>query len=75
MKSKSVRSVIKDVVIIAVEVALLVAYSVDILYLYFAHGWREPILPILWAELITLGLTPLFAAYLLVRFCRHYGRC
>jgi hypothetical protein len=65
-----VKPILKEVLIIAINGGLLIGLSVDILYLYFAGGWREPILPILWLELAMLGLTPVFAVWLTVRSAR-----
>ncbi len=61
---------LKDTIIVLVNSALLIALSIDILYLYFAGAWVEPILPVLWIELAMFGLTPVFAIYLFIRFCR-----
>ena len=47
--------IITDVVIIWLPI--------DLLYLYFAGAWREPIKIILWIELIMLFTLPIFGIW------------
>lgn len=51
--------------------AFLIWLPGDILYLYFAGGWREPNRFILVTELIMLPLISLFGIWRLVRYIRE----
>lgn len=67
------RHLLKEIIILAVTGGLLIGYSLDLLYLYFAHAWREPILPILWFELALMGLTPIYAVWVYIRAVKRLG--
>lgn len=68
------KQMIKEGIIMAINGGLLVGLSVDILYLYFAGGWQEPILLVLWFELAMLALMPVFAVWVTIRSARNLAR-
>jgi len=44
---------------------------IDILYLYFAGSWYEPIKVILWAELIMLFVLPILGIWRVYSYIRR----
>jgi len=54
--------------------AVVIWLPIDILYLYFAGGWYEPIKVILWAELIMLFAIPIFGIWRVYSYIRNYRR-
>ena len=55
MTRKDFTEILTDVVIIWLPI--------DILYLYFAGSWYEPIKVIFWAEMVMLFVLPLFGIW------------
>ena len=50
-------------VIETITTTCLIVLPIDLLYIYYAGGWREPNAVILWAELGLLYLLPFFAIW------------
>jgi len=51
--------------------AVVIWLPIDILYLYFAGGWCEPIKVIFWAEMIMLFALPLFGIWRVYFYIRR----
>ena len=61
----------KSIVIEIITDVVIIWLPIDLLYLYFANGWREPNLLILHLEIVLLFLLPVFGIYRLYSFIKN----
>ncbi len=60
----------KSIFIEVITDAVIIWLPIDLLYLYFANGWREPNYLVLHTELALLFLLPAFGIFRLCRFIK-----
>ncbi len=54
-----------------IAVTLMVVLPLDILYLYYAGGWVEPIKVILYVEIVMLYSIPVYGIWQFIRWIRR----
>ncbi|KKM75490.1 hypothetical protein LCGC14_1389840 [marine sediment metagenome] len=54
-----------------IAVTLLVVLPLDILYLYYAGGWVEPIKVILYVDLVMLYCIPIYGIWQFISWIRR----
>ncbi len=61
----------KDTLINIFVTAIMVALSLDLLYLYIASGWQDPIKAIAYSELIIFTIFVIFGVVRIINLLKH----